>query len=661
MPGFRRLAVMGMNIVSQWNMTSRRPQVYSGRSTPQFGWRSILVAAGLVIAQSAAAVDHDVYHDERQKEYLPALGIGTTFGRWVDVIDLGYDPVGATGPYADNDHFLGLLVQATQQWEMVSGLRFNILEPGSYPNDRNNRQQDADGIVSVKWLASAESFAGRAGPLFGPYQESIGHFVYNDGTVEINSNSWQEQNDAGMVRMLVHEIGHLIGLGHSDNPASVMYANPYNHLHYPREDDIRAVQAMYGPPQEPLPDDLRLTNYMFAPGVPKHSGQAILQILDGNQWSAGPVNVDKNTPDDYWVGLQTPAGITSATITVVDPAGYPYRIVPMELDCLAYQSCTQKRALVRASVLKTLPGEWKFYITDGSEVVDEPVLLHELTVPVAAQGYNQPPMAHIQVRPGISPTRAQFSVLASDIEGDNIELRWHIPGPRKDRDFDGFTDNELREAMNGNVASEWQEIDFRSTGTHTFFVQVNDDAARYEYDVAGGHVAGSGFQTLLRVTVKLSATSAPVVDVVSSSVNTYQPSIDWPLPFTGTRPDPDLQIPANMIAHLAEQDLTMRSCVRILSGGQVAYLDGLSEIELKLQVLDVQSGDARIVSSRQFNPAGRRFSSGELPDCSGEFETTTNRYTDFLKFGDGVYRTVFDLVDDTSLSLELRELTELGQ
>ena len=48
---------------------------------------------------------------------------------------------------------------------------------------------------------------------------------------------------------MTHEIGHAIGLSHSNQSASVMYANPYHSVNYMRTlrgDDAEGCAALYG-------------------------------------------------------------------------------------------------------------------------------------------------------------------------------------------------------------------------------------------------------------------------------------------------------------------------------------------------------------------------------------------------------------------------------
>jgi hypothetical protein len=50
--------------------------------------------------------------------------------------------------------------------------------------------------------------------------------------------------------MFLHELGHLLGLGHSDRPASILYANPYHpergYMRNLKGDDIAGCVALYG-------------------------------------------------------------------------------------------------------------------------------------------------------------------------------------------------------------------------------------------------------------------------------------------------------------------------------------------------------------------------------------------------------------------------------
>ena len=182
----------------------------------------LLFLLPLPLSSTAYAVVDIETQPGRQGQVLPALGISNTFGRWTDVIRLGYNPLGATAAFADSQKFLALLTEAAAIWSRVSGVRFEILPAGNYPVDHNNPQSTRDGIVAVYWTHSANSFAAQAGPRAGAYNETLGYFPYTDGFVLMNSSCTSATCESGMTRVRVHERGHLLVLGQSDTPDSIM-------------------------------------------------------------------------------------------------------------------------------------------------------------------------------------------------------------------------------------------------------------------------------------------------------------------------------------------------------------------------------------------------------------------------------------------------------
>ena len=148
----------------------------------------LFVLLPLSLSSTAYAVVDIETQPGRQGQVLPALGISNTFGRWTDVIRLGYNPQGATAAFADPQKFLAQLTEAAAIWSRVSGVRFEILAASNYPVDHNNPQSLRDGIVNVYWTNSSDSFAAKAGPRSGAYNDVLGYFPYTDGFVQLNSS-----------------------------------------------------------------------------------------------------------------------------------------------------------------------------------------------------------------------------------------------------------------------------------------------------------------------------------------------------------------------------------------------------------------------------------------------------------------------------------------
>ena len=67
-----------------------------------------------------------------------------------------------------------------------------------------------------------------------------------------DSENWNIGADVDVYSIALHEAGHALGLGHSDNPNAVMY--PYYHMHTTLQpDDIAAIRELYASRDEPQP------------------------------------------------------------------------------------------------------------------------------------------------------------------------------------------------------------------------------------------------------------------------------------------------------------------------------------------------------------------------------------------------------------------------
>ncbi len=130
---------------------------------------------------------------------------------------------------------------------------------------------------------------------FGPDERVILHF--DDQEFWVNS----ETADVDMMTVAAHEIGHNLGLGHSNDPGALMFPSYDGPRRFLGEDDIAGVQSLYGGvPDSPPP----------APRVPPAGAPAppsASQDSDGDGLSDAAevliTGTDPNNPDTDGDGL----------------------------------------------------------------------------------------------------------------------------------------------------------------------------------------------------------------------------------------------------------------------------------------------------------------------------------------------------------------------
>lgn len=210
----------------------------------QLSTRNALFFGLLLFAVNVAAVEPEQPVDLRFSDAQPYLGLYTEFSRWDNgVVPVAYNHNGAPSGVSQ------FIVEKNLQ------IAFGILENLAdlhfdYRGVTSSRVSDTwDNVVVIGWEYSGDSFAGRASALSSlAYVDKLrlGYYPFIDGSVTFNSR----YNEIPSVQLITHEVMHMLGLGHSDSPASIMH--PYSYLYdFPQTDDIAGLQAMYGPPDIP--------------------------------------------------------------------------------------------------------------------------------------------------------------------------------------------------------------------------------------------------------------------------------------------------------------------------------------------------------------------------------------------------------------------------
>jgi Matrixin/Glucodextranase, domain B len=131
------------------------------------------------------------------------------------------------------------IARAFAEWARYSNL---TITPASEPN----MARSIDILFARFAHGDAYPFDGPGGALAHTFYPAPGNSEPVAGDMHLDADeTWRVGSTVDLYSVVLHETGHSLGLGHSDNPSSVMYPY-YRQQTVLTSDDIAGLQALYG-------------------------------------------------------------------------------------------------------------------------------------------------------------------------------------------------------------------------------------------------------------------------------------------------------------------------------------------------------------------------------------------------------------------------------
>src|SRR5581483_10532644 len=199
-----------------------------GSPTRTITWLCSLVVfiACVFTAATAHAIDDPTH---KYRNLAPGL-------RWSgNTMSWYYAPAGQPA-WTDANQMVTLIQQAMNAWSAQCGVQFSYL--GTTPQQATVE----DGASIIGWVATLQDHAGNTS-----WYMRAGYMTEADIQLNASANG----SPVATYPIILHELGHAIGLDHSEVPTSVMAGPPaspaFSYATNLTPDDIAGCQALYGP------------------------------------------------------------------------------------------------------------------------------------------------------------------------------------------------------------------------------------------------------------------------------------------------------------------------------------------------------------------------------------------------------------------------------
>ena len=146
--------------------------------------------------------------------------------------------------YFNTNNSLRALKNAMKQWERVCAIRF--VYKGLTSSDALNYHGN---YLVIGWTNNSSVLRGASAVTrTWPYSSSRGYITGGAVISSYPAFYYDGLSLSDFQGIMTHEIGHVIGIAHSDVSYSIMYASPYHEPSYLltlKQDDINAAKTLY--------------------------------------------------------------------------------------------------------------------------------------------------------------------------------------------------------------------------------------------------------------------------------------------------------------------------------------------------------------------------------------------------------------------------------
>lgn len=386
---------------------------------------TLACAVSSISAIEPVFIDHGIYNAatgeffDTQSEFV---GGSPSFGRFPDgVVRMSYNHAGAPADTSIAE-VEAVLRKSFATIEGIADIKFDYSGVSADPeaDAANNR-------VVIAWFTREGNTLATAGPATSLDPDAfirLGYFPYVSGSLDFNSNFGDPT-----VSTTVHELIHLLGLAHSDNPVSIMRPED-SRFNEPQADDIAALQAMYGPP-----DILTVPNLAITLDTAPVSGglvvntaasQFLLGAVSGTDgFTEAPVTtIAAGAVSESIVTFQLAHSGTvsdpALAVYLTDPNGHTNLLTNSSLDLAGGNTFI---SIESYEILAAIAGDWVVTVGNGGRQIGR----FTLPVDVIASPDNKNPVAAL-TKTSIGNNQFNLALTASDPDGDALKFSWNIPG-----------------------------------------------------------------------------------------------------------------------------------------------------------------------------------------------------------------------------------------